>query len=124
MIDHVALETRREAVPACVAFWELIGWREVLPPDSLLDVASWVSRGDQTVHFLWVDDPVVEPVGHTAVVCPDFADAVTRLQAAGHEVTPHDNHWGSPRAYAVDPAGHRLELMQFGPGVRPAGVNR
>jgi catechol 2,3-dioxygenase-like lactoylglutathione lyase family enzyme len=124
MIDHVALETRRADAAACVAFWELLGWHEVLPPDALLDIATWVARGDQTVHFLWIDEPIVEPIGHTAVVVPDFAEAIARLEATGHEVTPHDNYWGSPRAYAVDPGGHRLELMQFGPGVRPAGVNR
>lgn len=124
MIDHVALETRRSDVPACVAFWALIGWHEVVPPDALLDIASWVARGDQTVHFLFVDEPVVEPVGHTAVICPDLHNAIARLQVAGHEVTPRENIWGSPRAYAVDPAGHRLELMEFGPGVRPPGVNR
>lgn len=124
MIDHVALETRRAAVPEVVAFWALLGWREVVPPDALLEIAAWVERDGQTVHFLFVDDPVVEPIGHTAVVCPDFDAALARLTAAGHAITPHDNLWGSPRAYALDPAGHRLELMEFGPGPRPAGVNR
>jgi catechol 2,3-dioxygenase-like lactoylglutathione lyase family enzyme len=124
MIDHVALETRRTDIEACVGFWTLLGWHEVLPPQPLLDIAAWVSRGDQTVHFLFADDPVVEPRGHVAVSCPDFADAIVRLEAAGHGVTPTDNLWGSPRAYVRDPAGHRLELMEFGPGVRPPGVNR
>jgi len=124
MIDHVALETRREDVPACIAFWALLGWHEVLPPDPLLEIASWVQREGQTVHFLFVDAPVLEPIGHTAIVCPDFTATLDRLEAAGHAIEPHDNLWGSPRAYAVDPAGHRLELMEFGPGERPAGVNR
>jgi catechol 2,3-dioxygenase-like lactoylglutathione lyase family enzyme len=124
MIDHVALETRRTDVPACVDFWTLLGWHEVVPPTPLLEIASWMARADQTVHFLFADDPVVEPRGHVAVTCPDFADAIVRLEAAGHEVTPHDNLWGSRRAYVRDPAGHRIELMEFGPGVREPGVNR
>ena len=42
VIQHVALETRRADVDACVAFWALLGFARVEPPPSLADRATWV----------------------------------------------------------------------------------
>jgi hypothetical protein len=46
---------------------------------------------------------------------PDRLDACTRLREAGHEVDDHEEHWGSPRSFARDPAGNLVELMKFAP---------
>lgn len=115
MIHHVALETRRAGVEAAVAFYALLGFERVTPPDGLLDVAAWVQRGDQQIHLLFADEPVVAPQGHVAVVCADFEAAVGRLRAAGHRVEERERHWGSPRVFTRDPTGHRVELMRFPP---------
>jgi catechol 2,3-dioxygenase-like lactoylglutathione lyase family enzyme len=115
MLQHVTLELRREHVEDCVAFYELIGFERVDPPESLRERAAWVQRGATQVHLMWVDDPVTMPRGHVAVVPPDYEAALGRLRAAGHEVEPRREHWGSRRAYARDPAGNLVELMQFPP---------
>lgn len=119
MIHHVAVETPRAAVEACVAFYALLGFGRVEPAGTLADVAAWVERDGQQVHLLYEDDPVVPRQGHVAVVCPDYDATVARLREAGFEPDPRTEHWGSPRCFVTDPAGHRVEVMRFPP---PAGA--
>ena len=118
MIQHVTLELRRDQGEECAAFWELLGFRRVEPPESLADRAAWLERGPTQVHLMWVEEPVVLPRGHVAVVLEDWEGTLDSLRAAGHEPEPRREHWGSPRAYVHDPAGHLVELMAFPPGER------
>jgi catechol 2,3-dioxygenase-like lactoylglutathione lyase family enzyme len=115
MIQHVALETRPGDAGACAAFFARLGFVEVEPPPSLRGRALWLQLGPTQVHLLFADDPQVAPRGHVAVVLDDYEAALAALRAAGHEVDPRAEHWGSPRAYARDPAGHLVELMAFAP---------
>ena len=81
MIQHVALETRRADVDACVAFWALLGFVRVEPPPSLATRATWVQEpGGTQVHLLYADAPVVPPEGHVAVVAADY-EATLRAPA-------------------------------------------
>src|SRR5215218_6683167 len=72
VLQHVAIEVRRDAVDACVRFYELIGFRRVDPPKTLRDRAEWVEREGTQVHLMFADDPVVPPSGHHAVVLGDY----------------------------------------------------
>jgi len=116
VIQHVALEVARERAPDCVAFYALLGFEEVDPPESLRERARWVQRGGTQVHLLYADDPVALPKGHVAVVVEDWQTVLERLREAGHGVDPRREHWGSPRAYVRDPGGNLVELMAFPPG--------
>jgi hypothetical protein len=49
------------------------------------------------------------------VVAPDYDAAIAALRAAGHRVDDRARHWGSPRAFAAAPGGHRVEVMAFPP---------
>ncbi len=115
MIHHVTFEVARERWEACVAFYALLGFERVQPPPSLADRAVWVRRGPTQVHLMDVDEPVVLPRGHVAVVVADYDATLAALAAAGHDVEPRTEHWGSPRAYVRDPAGNLVELMAFPP---------
>ena len=115
MIQHVTLELRREQAEECAAFWELLGFERVQPPPSLAERAAWLEQGPTQVHLMWVEEPVVLPHGHVAVVLEDWDGTLEALRAAGHEPEPRTAHWGSPRAYVHDPAGHLVELMAFPP---------
>jgi len=115
MIQHVAVETRPGDADACAAFFALLGFVEVEPPPTLRDRARWLQRGPTQVHLLYAEDPVVPPRGHLAVVLDDYDAGVAALRQAGHRVEPRAEHWGSPRAYVRDPAGHLVELMAFAP---------
>ena len=115
MLQHVTLETRRADGPAAVEFWRLLGFEEVEPPPSLRDRAAWVQRDGTQIHVMWVDEPVVPPQGHAAVVVPDYERALERLREAGHDVEVRAEHWGAPRAVTRAPGGHRVELMSAPP---------
>ena len=115
MLQHVALETRREDVEAVIGFWALLGFEPVEPPPTLRGRTCWVQRGATQIHLLLTEDPVVPPAGHAAVVVDDYDDTVSALRAAGHPVDPRAEHWGAPRAFARDPSGHVVELMAAPP---------
>jgi catechol 2,3-dioxygenase-like lactoylglutathione lyase family enzyme len=117
VIHHVALEVREGDTDACVAFWALLGFVEVRPPGTLRARSRWVQRDGTQIHLLFDDDPVAVPEGHVAVVAPDYAAALDRLRAAGFDPDPRTEHWGSPRCFVRDPAGHRVEVMEFAPAM-------
>ena len=114
-VHHAALETRATDGDALVAFFALLGFDEVEPPPTLQGSTRWVQRGATQVHLLLTDEPVVPPSGHVAVIAPDYEPAITALRAAGHAVADRAQHWGSPRAFATAPGGHRVEVMAFPP---------
>jgi catechol 2,3-dioxygenase-like lactoylglutathione lyase family enzyme len=115
VLQHVALETSRADGEAAAAFWRLLGFEDVEPPESLRLRAGWLQRGPTQIHLLWSDDPVAPPEGHAAVVVDDYDATVVRLRKAGHEVEPRTEHWGAPRAFVRAPGGHRVELMAAPP---------
>ena len=83
MIHHVALETRFEDAQACVAFYALLGFARVEPPETLRDRAVWLALGAQQLHLLLTDEPDVPPQGHVAVVLGDYEAAIARARERG-----------------------------------------
>jgi len=116
VIQHVALEIRREDAGACERFWSLLGFARVEPPAALAERAAWVECRGTQIHLLYTDDPVAVPKGHVAVVAEDYNAALERLRGEGFDPEPRTEHWGSPRSYVRDPAGHLVELMERPPG--------
>jgi catechol 2,3-dioxygenase-like lactoylglutathione lyase family enzyme len=114
VLQHVLLEVRPDQVRDCVAFWELLGFREVEPPPLLRDRFTWVERGGTQIHLVGVDEPVIPNEGHTAVVAPDD-DVIARLDQHGFTPREGSNAWGAPRWFFHDPAGHRVEVMSAPP---------
>jgi catechol 2,3-dioxygenase-like lactoylglutathione lyase family enzyme len=114
-LQHVTLELRESQVEACVDFYALLGFTRVAPPPSLADRAAWLQSGDRQIHLMWVDEPVVAPRGHVAVVAPAYDSVVGALRDAGFEVEPRVEHWGAARSYVHDPAGHLVEVMAAPP---------
>ena len=111
MIQHVSLEVREGDADADAAFWALLGFTEVEPPGTLGEVSRWLQRGTDQIHLLLTERPVAPPAGHVAIVATDHAATLARLRDAGHEVEPHPEHWGAPRAFVRSPAGHLVEVM-------------
>jgi catechol 2,3-dioxygenase-like lactoylglutathione lyase family enzyme len=119
MLQHVSLESRRPDGDALVAFFMLLGFREVEPPGSLRERSRWLQAGPTQIHLLWTDEPTYVPTGHVAVVAAGYDATVEAVQAAGYEVEPRAEHWGARRSYVRSPGGHLVEIMAFSP-VSPA----
>ncbi len=115
MLQHAALETRPADVDAMVAFWALVGFAAVPPPEALRGRSAWVQRGGTQIHLLITDDAVAPPSGHVAVVVEDYAAGIERLRAAGFEPEERPRHWGAPRSFVRAPGGHRVEIMAAPP---------
>jgi catechol 2,3-dioxygenase-like lactoylglutathione lyase family enzyme len=116
MLQHAALETRRADIEAEVAFWQLLGFTRVEPPQTLAHVATWLQSGLTQIHLLYADEPTVPPAGHVAVIAPEpYAATIAALVTAGHAPTEATPHWGAPRAFVRSPAGHRVEVMAAPP---------
>jgi catechol 2,3-dioxygenase-like lactoylglutathione lyase family enzyme len=115
MLHHVAIEVTPEQASRCRDFYRLLGFAAVQPPPTLRDRALWLERDRTQVHLLFEQEPVTPPEGHLAVVVEDYDRALEALRDAGHSPQARTEHWGSPRAFVRDPAGHRVELMAFPP---------
>ena len=115
MLQHVTLEVAPEEIERSVEFWELLGFQRVDPPAALAGTFTWVEREGTQIHLERNQSPVVPPHGHAAVVVADFEAALGRLAEHGFEVAGGREHWGAPRAKAIAPGGHTVELMAFPP---------
>jgi glyoxalase/bleomycin resistance protein/dioxygenase superfamily protein len=114
VLHHVGIEVAPDDVEAAVGFFELIGFARVEPPETLSEF-TWLERAGTQVHLMPEVEPTVPSPGHLAVVVEDFEGTVARLRAASFEVEPKREHWGEPRALAIAPGGHRVELMAAPP---------
>ena len=117
-LHHVSLEVPPEEVERTVEFWELVGFEALTPPPEIAPFVSWLERGGHQIHLIHTEEATVPTLGHPAVVAPDFDATVQRLRGGGFSVEAAQELWGEPRAFALAPAGHRVELMAAPP---PAG---
>jgi catechol 2,3-dioxygenase-like lactoylglutathione lyase family enzyme len=115
MLQHVGIEIAPADLDRAVEFFALLGFAEVEPPPALADGFTWVEREGIQIHLMHEEQPAVPPRGHFALVIRDFDTAVARLREADFEVRPGREHWGAPRAHAVAPGGHQVELMAAPP---------
>jgi glyoxalase/bleomycin resistance protein/dioxygenase superfamily protein len=115
MLQHVGIEVVPADVPRAVEFFTLLGFEQVEPPPALADGFTWLERDGTQVHLMHEERPSVPPRAHLAMVAPDFDATLARLHEHGFETQPGREHWGSPRAHAVAPGGHRVELMAAAP---------
>jgi catechol 2,3-dioxygenase-like lactoylglutathione lyase family enzyme len=118
MLQHVSVEVKPDELEACVAFWALLGFEQVTPPESLRDRFTWVERAGTQIHLMPFDDPVTTVRGHVAVVVDDYDDALARLSDHGFETREGSNAWGAPRSFVRDPAGNHIEVMSAPPPTR------
>ena len=111
----MALECAPDRAELTAAFYELIGFQRVEPPSTLADRALWLQAGATQIHLLYSEAPVTPPQGHVAVIADRFAETISALRSAGHEVEDRAAHWGSQRNFVRDPVGNLVEIMEFPP---------
>jgi catechol 2,3-dioxygenase-like lactoylglutathione lyase family enzyme len=115
MLHHVGIELQPADIDRAVEFFELLGFERVEPPETLAEYV-WLERDGTQIHLMPDERPTAAQRGHFAVVVPDFEPALARLRAHGFEAERRREHWGAPRAHAIAPGGHRVELMAAPPG--------
>jgi catechol 2,3-dioxygenase-like lactoylglutathione lyase family enzyme len=115
VLHHVSLEVPSDEVERTVEFWRLLGFQRAEPPDPIAPFVTWLQRDGTQIHLIHTDTPVVPSLGHAAVVAGDFEATVQRLRDSGFEVEDAQDLWGASRAFAIAPAGHRVELMAAAP---------
>jgi catechol 2,3-dioxygenase-like lactoylglutathione lyase family enzyme len=115
MLQHVSIEVPPGEVERMVEFWVLLGFERSEAPEAIADFVTWLTRDGTQIHLLHNEDATVPKLGHPAVVAEDFETAVERLREAGFEVEGTRELWGASRAFAIAPAGHRVELMASPP---------
>jgi catechol 2,3-dioxygenase-like lactoylglutathione lyase family enzyme len=114
VLHHVGIEVAPAEIEAAAEFFELIGFERVEPPPTLRKY-TWLEREGTQVHLMPEEEPTVPSPGHLAVVVADFDATVARLRERGFQAEPKREHWGQPRALAIAPGGHRVELMAAPP---------
>jgi catechol 2,3-dioxygenase-like lactoylglutathione lyase family enzyme len=115
MLHHVGIELQPADLGRAVEFFELLGFEQVEPPPALAEGFTWLEREGTQVHLMHEESPTVPPRAHLAVVVADFDPTLARLREHGFETRPGREHWGAPRAHAIAPGGHRVELMAAAP---------
>jgi catechol 2,3-dioxygenase-like lactoylglutathione lyase family enzyme len=115
MLHHVGIEVAPADLDRAVVFFGLLGFARVEPPAALAESFTWLEREGTQVHLMHEQSPVVPPYAHLAVAVPDYDATLERLRQHGFEAEPRREHWGSPRAHAIAPGGHRVELMEAPP---------
>jgi catechol 2,3-dioxygenase-like lactoylglutathione lyase family enzyme len=115
MLHHVTLEVAPGELERSVELWGLLGFSRVEPPADLAAAFTWLEREGTQIHLMRSESPTVPTQGHVAVVVPSFAETLERLAERGFQVEPKRERWGSPRAVAHAPGGHRVELMAAPP---------
>jgi catechol 2,3-dioxygenase-like lactoylglutathione lyase family enzyme len=113
-IDHVQLAMPAGAEDLARQFYSgLLGIPEVSkPPDLAKRGGVWFESGMLKVH-LGVD-PEFRPArkAHVGLIVRDLPGLLSSLRAAGVAVSEDDGLPGYHRAYADDPFGNRLELIE------------
>jgi catechol 2,3-dioxygenase-like lactoylglutathione lyase family enzyme len=114
-LHHVSLEVPQAEVERTVEFWELLGFARLPAPDEIAQYVTWLERPPNQIHLIHTDSAAVPSLGHPAVVAPEFDATVAALREAGFTVEDAQELWGEPRAFAIAPAGHRVEVMAAPP---------
>jgi catechol 2,3-dioxygenase-like lactoylglutathione lyase family enzyme len=114
VLHHVGIEVAPADIERTVELFELLGFEPVEPPPTLAEF-TWLEREGTQVHLMPSERPTVPDRGHLAVVVADFEATVGRLRERGFELESAREHWGEPRARALAPGGHRVELMASPP---------
>jgi catechol 2,3-dioxygenase-like lactoylglutathione lyase family enzyme len=121
VLHHISLEVPPDDVDRTVEFWELLGFNKLEAPEEIAPFVTWLERNANQIHLIHTDAATVPVLGHPAVVAPDFEATVVALRDAGFTVEDAQELWGEPRAFAIAPANHRVELMKAPPAPGSAG---
>jgi catechol 2,3-dioxygenase-like lactoylglutathione lyase family enzyme len=116
VLHHVTVEVPQELVSIVLDFYrDVLGLTHGSSPVSN---SEWFEQG---VHVYWGDDVVLAPEPpaprHFALVfgADRYKEVHRQCKERGFLITDGTPYWGSPRCFVKDPAGNRVELMEWAP---------
>ncbi len=116
-IDHVQLAMPPGGEPLARSFYTgLLGIPETpKPPHLAARGGCWFEDGDLKIHL--GIEPEFRPAkkAHPALLVEDLPRLMATLRAAGVDLVDDEPLEGYDRAYAHDPFGNRLELLELHP---------
>jgi catechol 2,3-dioxygenase-like lactoylglutathione lyase family enzyme len=116
VLHHVTHELLAAQLEPCIAFYEGLGFTRAPTPEGIGDRAIWLQSGPTQIHLMPQTEPSAPArAGHIAIVVEQYESTLQRLRASGLEVEPRREHWGAPRSFVRDPAGHLVEMMAWPP---------
>jgi catechol 2,3-dioxygenase-like lactoylglutathione lyase family enzyme len=112
-IDHVQLAMPAGEEGRARAFYAaLLGMIEIpKPPELAKRGGCWFQSGSVQIHLGVETDFRPARKAHPALRCRDYDALVTRLRAAGVEVTEDSSIPVIRRCHFADPFGNRIELI-------------
>jgi catechol 2,3-dioxygenase-like lactoylglutathione lyase family enzyme len=112
-IDHVQLAMPAGEEERARSFYrDLLGMTEIpKPPELAKRGGCWFGSGEVQLHLGVEADFRAAKKAHPAVRCNDYQALISRLRAAGTEMSEDANIPGVRRSHVFDPFGNRLELM-------------
>jgi catechol 2,3-dioxygenase-like lactoylglutathione lyase family enzyme len=117
MLQHAGIEVLPADLDRTVEFFAILGFAEV--PNPFDGGFTWLESAGTQIHLMHEDHPTVPSRAHLAIVCPQIDAPLARLQEHGFEVERKEERWDEPRALAIAPGGHRVELMKAPPSPSP-----
>jgi catechol 2,3-dioxygenase-like lactoylglutathione lyase family enzyme len=113
-LDHIQLAMPPGREAEARAFYEgILGIPERPKPPALAARGGcWFERGALKVHLGVEADFHPARKAHPAFIVDDLATLLAALGAAGHPTVDDGHLDGYRRAYAEDPFGNRIELME------------
>lgn len=114
-LDHLQIAVPAGGEDQARAFYgALLGLTEVAKPEVLRNRGGlWFELTGGVGFHLGVEEhfrPATR--AHPGLGLDGFADVLVRLETAGHRVARDKDPFGRARAYAADPFGNRLELIE------------
>jgi catechol 2,3-dioxygenase-like lactoylglutathione lyase family enzyme len=112
-IDHVQLAMPVGGEETARQFYSgVLGMTEIFkPPELAKRGGCWFQSGSVQVHLGVEGDFRPAKKAHPAFRCGDYDGLVSRLRAAGVEVTDAADIPGVRRCHVHDPFGNRIELI-------------
>ncbi len=122
-LQHVSIPRPPGSDAAARAFFgDVLGLREIPPPDSLQDMrVIWFQLdGDAELH-VFLEAPLGDASNrHFCLVVEDLAALRTQLRAAGYAPYDVENIPGRPRFFCRDPFGNIIEFTTIEADYRQA----
>jgi len=114
-IDHVQLAMPAGREEDAREFYDrLLGIPEVPKPAELRKRGgAWFEKGEVRIHLGVDSDFRPARKAHPGLRVRDLETLVSRLCAAGCDVSEYDSLGGARRVFVADPFGNRLELIEL-----------